>query len=233
MRYFQPVVVFLLFLVSVGVYLSFFVAPRVEEQGVFHKILYIHIPSILLVLTVTLVFVFFSLLYLFKNRGWADSFAWSFAKLGLPLTFLSLVTWVFWTRSERAKWWIWEPYVILLIATFGMYLVYIAIGITDEKTKVNTRKIRATVSILGTISLLMIWIVAEGTVFRNAEHGQKYLSIATVFDYIRQRDLKVLAYNTFVLLATSFVIAVRDAVRRYSNILLKVPRRGKSTLKEP
>ncbi|MCS7213753.1 MAG: cytochrome c biogenesis protein [Candidatus Calescibacterium sp.] len=227
MRYFPPIIIFLVFLVAVGTYLAFFVAPPDALQSDAQRIMYIHVPSAWVGLSFIIISALFSLVYIFKSRGWADSFAWSFAKVGAVFTLLALATGSIWAKPIWGVWWVWEARLTTTLILFMIYVAYIIPGI-DEKSRQNTKKLRAIISIIGALNVPIVWFAVK--IWRTLH--QEYSIIRTDGPSIHPDMLKILLYNIFSVFISAIVIAIYDAVKNYSKILSKVPQQEKLALKE-
>lgn len=222
MRYFPPIILFLVFLVLVGTYLALFVAPPDALQSDAQRIMYIHVPSAWVGLSFILITAFFSFIYIFKNRGWADNFAWSFAKVGAVFTFLALSTGSIWAKPIWGVWWVWEARLTTTLILFMIYVAYLISGM-DEKTRQNTRRIRAVISIIGALNVPLVWFAVK--IWRTLH--QEYSVIRPQGPSIHPDMLKILLYNIFIIFIAASVFSIYDAVKSYSKILLKVPQQEK------
>lgn len=218
MNYFVPSIIFLTFLVAVGSYLGLFVAPPDALQGDAQRIMYIHVPSAWVGLSFMIITAVFSLVYILKRRGWADSFAWSFAKVGAVFTLVALATGSIWARPIWGVWWVWEARLTTTLILFMIYLGYLVIG-ADLRARQNTRRIRSIISIVGALNVPIIWFSVK--IWRTLH--QEYSIVRKGGPSIHPDMLKILLYNIAVIFASAVVIAVYDAVKNYSKILLKAP----------
>lgn len=218
MKYFPPVIIFLVFLTLVGTYLAIFVAPPDSLQSDAQRIMYIHVPSAWVGLSFILITAFFSFIYVFKNRGWADSFAWSFAKVGAVFTLLALATGSIWAKPIWGVWWVWEARLTTTLILFMIYVAYLVAGI-DEKVRQNTKRVRALISIIGALNVPLIWFAVK--IWRTLH--QEYSIIRTQGPSIHPDMLKILLYNIFIVFISASVISIYDAVKSYSKILSRVP----------
>lgn len=220
MKYFPPLVLFSAFLAVVGVYVSLFVFSG--GRPVVGGIIYIHF-SLYLALVLSIAFcVLLSLVYLLKRRGWADSFAWSFSKAAAVLGVLAFLTGSIWNGLEGTR--LHNRHLGMLIVVFVGHLIYIVSGIS-ESVRYRTRKLRATVYLLGALVLILATLYLEASALYQTEIIGELVS--------RSDGRKVLAYDIVSTLICFFSIAIYDGVRDYSKILLRVPPRGRLSGKEP
>src|SRR4030065_1934000 len=99
--------------IVVGLYWGLIVAPPDAYQGDVQRIMYLHIPSILIAyLSFFLVFVG-SCLYLSKREKRDDNLAFSAAEIGVLFTALTIVEGWIWGSPTWGVWWTWDARLTL------------------------------------------------------------------------------------------------------------------------
>lgn len=214
MKTFRPLIFFFLFLSAVGSYLAIFIAPPDKLQGDAQRIMYIHVPSAWIGLSFIIISAIASVIYITKKRNWADYFAWSFAKVGAVFTFIALATGSIWGRPIWGVWWVWEARLTTTLILFLIYIAYILSGI-EKSTREKTKRLRATISIIGAANVPLIWFSVK--IWRTLH--QEFSIIRKGGPSISPEMLKVLLFNISVIFISAVLLAVYDAVKNYSKNL--------------
>jgi heme exporter protein C len=141
--------------IAAGLYWGLVKAPPDAFQGDSQRIMYLHIPSILIAyLSFFLVFVG-SCLYLWKREPRDDNLAHAAAEIGVLFTALTIVEGSIWGRPTWGVWWTWDARLTLtaiLLLIFVGYLMLRAL-IEDES------RAAAAAAILGIIGFLDIPLI--------------------------------------------------------------------------
>jgi heme exporter protein C len=142
-------------MILAGLYWGLIKAPPDAFQGDSQRIMYLHIPSILIAyLSFFLVFVG-SCLYLWKREQRDDNLAHSAAEIGVLFTALTIIEGSIWGRPTWGVWWTWDARLTLtaiLLLIFVGYLMLRAL-IEDESRAASAA------AILGIIGFLDIPLI--------------------------------------------------------------------------
>lgn len=125
-------------------------APNDYLQGIYAKIMYIHVPAAWLALLIYVMLSGFSILYLaFKNPIYFYS-SISLAGIGLTFTIITLITGSIWGKPTWGTWWVWDARLTSMLVLSFIYLAYIFItkSISDELKMANTSSIFAIVGLI-------------------------------------------------------------------------------------
>ena len=117
-----------------SLYWSLVVAPPDAYQGEVQRIMYLHLPSILIAyLSYFLVFVG-SGLYLWKREKRDDILAHAAAELGVLFTALTIIEGSIWGRPTWGVWWTWDARLTLTAILLLIYVGYLMLRslIEDE-----------------------------------------------------------------------------------------------------
>jgi heme exporter protein C len=218
MKVFTPVIIFLLAMVGVGSYLGLFIAPPDKLQSDAQRIMYIHVPSAWVGLSFIIISGFFSLVYVFKRRNWADYLAWSFAKVGAVFTALALITGSIWGRPIWGVWWVWEARLTTTLILFLIYVAYLMLGI-DKNTREKTKRLRAVFAIVGSANVPLVWFSVK--IWRTLHQQYSVIGVEGK-PSIAPEMLKVLLFNIFVVFIFAVFVAFFDGVKSYSKNLSQV-----------
>jgi heme exporter protein C len=138
-----------------SLYWSLVVAPPDAYQGEAQRIMYLHLPSILIAyLSYFLVFIG-SGLYLWKREKRDDILAHAAAELGVLFTALTIIEGSIWGRPTWGVWWTWDARLTLTAILLLIYVGYLMLRslIEDE----NRAALAA--AVLGIIGFLDIPLI--------------------------------------------------------------------------
>jgi heme exporter protein C len=119
-------------LLSVGLYLAWFVAPPDYQQGETVRIMYLHVPAAWLSMFAYLVMTSAALGTLVWRHPLADAAQKAAAPLGAGFTFLCLLTGSLWGKPMWGAWWVWDARLTSVLVLFLIYLGLIALWQTIE-----------------------------------------------------------------------------------------------------
>lgn len=114
-------------LFAIGLYLAFFVAPADYQQGDSVRIMYVHVPSVILAMACYTLMAVSALGTLVWRHPLADVAARAAAPLGAAFTLIGLMTGAIWGRPMWGAWWVWDARLTSFLVLFIMYLGLIAL----------------------------------------------------------------------------------------------------------
>jgi heme exporter protein C len=141
--------------VAAGLYWALIVAPPDAYQGEVQRIMYLHLPSILIAyLSYFLVFVG-SGLYLWKREKRDDLLAYAAAEIGVLFTALTIIEGSIWGRPTWGVWWTWDARLTLTAVLLLIYSGYLMLRslIEDENRAASAS------AVLGIIGFLDIPLI--------------------------------------------------------------------------
>lgn len=112
---------------AVGLYWSLAVAPADYQQGDAVRIMYIHVPTAWMALSVYLLVAVASAVALVWRHPLAEVAARAAAPIGAGFTFVCLATGSLWGRPMWGTWWVWDARLTSVLILFFLYLGYIAL----------------------------------------------------------------------------------------------------------
>ena len=141
--------------IVVGLYWGLIVAPPDAYQGEVQRIMYLHIPSILIAyLSFFLVFVG-SCLYLWKREKRDDILAVSAAEIGVLFTGLTIIEGSIWGRPTWGVWWTWDARLTLTAVLLLIFVGYLMLrSLVEEESRAAS-----SAAILGIIGFLDIPLI--------------------------------------------------------------------------
>ena len=148
--------------------LSFF-GPYDVTQGIYSKLLYIHVPTVWVAyLGYTLTFVY-SVLYFFTKKHKFDSLAVSNAKSGVVFTIITLLAGSYWGKQTWGTWWVWGDARLNLTAILLLvYLGYIA----SRQFNKDLGKTARNSSFIGIFGVIQIPILHFSVIWWRSVHQQ-------------------------------------------------------------
>ena len=110
-----------------GLVWSLILAPADYQQGESVRIMFIHVPSAWMALSVYLFVAVASAVALIWRHPLAEIAAQSAAPIGAAFTFVCLATGSLWGRPMWGTWWVWDARLTSVLVLFFLYLGYIAL----------------------------------------------------------------------------------------------------------
>ncbi len=198
-------------LLGVGAGLYFGItAPLDEFQGVFQKIMYVHVPSAWLAYLSFGVVLVAGIGYLATKKHSWDRVAASSAEMGVFFTGVALITGMLWGRPVWGAFWDWgDARLVLTALMFIVYLGYLALrrSISDP----DTRARRA--AVLGIIAFVQIPLVHFSVTWWRTLHQAPTLLRPETFEGMSSNTidpamLRALMINlgAFTLIYLSFMV---------------------------
>jgi len=118
---------------ALGLVMGFLVAPRELTQGNVQRIMYVHVPAILVAYLAFGVVLVASIVYLVRRIDAADRLAHASAEVGLLFTGINIVTGAIWGKPTWGTWWTWDARLTSVSIMFVMYLGYLLLrGMIDD-----------------------------------------------------------------------------------------------------
>jgi heme exporter protein C len=116
-----------LVVLGIGLVWALIVAPPDYQQGESVRIMFIHVPSAWMALSVYLFVALASGVALIWRHPLAEIAAQAAAPIGAAFTFVCLVTGSLWGRPMWGTWWVWDARLTSVLVLFFFYLGYIAL----------------------------------------------------------------------------------------------------------
>ncbi len=142
-------------LFAAGLYLAFFVAPPDYQQGDSVRIMYVHVPSVMLAMGCYTLMALSALGTLVWRHPLADVAAKAAAPLGAAFTFLGLVTGSIWGKPMWGAWWVWDARLTSFLVLLIMYLGLIALWRAFEDPA-RAGRIAAVLILVGFVNIPII-----------------------------------------------------------------------------
>src|SRR5712692_6201639 len=114
-------------LLALGLVWSLLLAPPDYQQGESVRIMFIHVPSAWMALSVYLFVAICSAVALVWRHPLAEIAAQAAAPIGAAYTLICLATGSLWGRPMWGAWWVWDARLTSVLVLFFLYLGYIAL----------------------------------------------------------------------------------------------------------
>jgi heme exporter protein C len=108
-----------------GLVMAFGVAPREITQGNVQRIMYLHVPTVLVAYLAFAVVLVASIAYLARRAPAADRLAHASAEVGVLFTGLTIASGAIWGKPTWGTWWTWDARLTSVAILFVMYLGYL------------------------------------------------------------------------------------------------------------
>jgi heme exporter protein C len=186
-----------------GLYSAFVYAPPDAVQGEVQRIMYLHVPLILVSYLAFFVVFVTSILYLARRCERHDAIAHSSAEIGVLFTALAIAAGSIWGRPTWGTWWTWDARL-----TTTTILLLIFIGYLMLRALVDDPSRGATFSaVLGIIGFLDVPIIHMSVVWWRTLHQPA--SVLRPGPSTVAPDMQVALYTNlaaFVLLYAYFLV---------------------------
>lgn len=121
---------------AAGLVMAFGVAPREEIQGNVQRIMYLHVPSVLVAYLAYGVVLIASVAYLWRRHEAADHLAHASAEVGVAFTAVTIASGSIWGKSTWGTWWTWDARLTSVAILFVMYLGYLLLrGMIEDRER--------------------------------------------------------------------------------------------------
>jgi heme exporter protein C len=139
----------------VGLYAGLVRAPADAVQGEVQRIMYLHVPTVLVAyLAFTVVFVGSVGYLLTRREGW-DILAHASAELGVLFTALTIAAGAIWGKPTWGAWWTWDARITTTAILLLIYLGYLMLRAAVED-RTRAARYAAVIGILGFLDIPII-----------------------------------------------------------------------------
>ena len=152
-------------LLACGLWIFVF-APTETEQGFVQKIMYIHVPSVIVTYLAFFVTFAFGIAYLWKRLLVFDRIAKVSAEIGLIFCAMVLISGAIWGRPTWGTYWVWDARLTTTLLLFLIFLGYFLLRLSVQDREKEARF----ASVLGIIGFLDIPIVHKSVEWWRTLH---------------------------------------------------------------
>ena len=128
-----------------------------RDMGDLQKIMYVHVPAAWIMSLTFAVVLYYSFLYLWKQRENDDLKAASAAEVGSAFCGLTLVLGMIWGRPAWGVWWAWDARLTSTLVLFLIFVGYLALRAFVEDPH-RRAQWSAAVGIMGAINVPIVYM---------------------------------------------------------------------------
>ena len=157
--------------------------PIETSQGFSQKIMYLHVPSVIVTYLAFFIVFAFSSAYLWKRNLMFDRIAKASAEVGLLFCGLVLITGAIWGRPTWGTYWVWDARLTTTLLLFLIFMGYFLLRMSIEDRDKESR-LAAVIGIIGFLDIPIIhksvewWrTLHQPTTLFKAEEGMAKPSI--------------------------------------------------------
>ncbi len=140
-----------------GLYFALFNSPPDSLQGEFVRIMYVHVPSAWMSISIYAIMGAFNFIFLFLRNNTYNIYARSCSNIGLCFTVICLLTGSIWGKQTWNTWWVWDARLTSMLILCFLYLGYIAVWNEENKES----QAAALLNIVGLINIPIIKFSVE------------------------------------------------------------------------
>lgn len=211
-----------LVLLSVGSVWGLAIAPPDYLQGNSYRIIFIHVPSASLALSIYFGLAVLGIISLVWKVKTAAVVAQAAAPVGLVLCVLSLITGAIWGKPTWGAYWVWDGRLTSMLVLAFLYIGVVALFHAFENTA-HQGKAAAILSIVGAVNLP---IIKYSVVWWNTLHQ------GSTFSLTAAPQMPPSMYLPLVMMIFGFYFLVAALVIYRSCTLILVRERQKTWVKE-
>ncbi|MDE2422055.1 MAG: heme ABC transporter permease CcmC [Gammaproteobacteria bacterium] len=196
-------------------------APPDYLQGNSYRIIFIHVPSASLALSIYLALAVLGVISLVWKIKTASIVAQAAAPVGLVLCIVALVTGAIWGKPTWGAYWVWDGRLTSMLVLAFLYVGVVALFHAYENTA-NQGKAAAILSIIGAVNLP---IIKYSVVWWNTLHQGSTFSLTSA------PKMPPSMYMPLVIMFFAFCFMVAALVLYRSCTLILIRERNKSWVK--
>lgn len=150
----------------IGLYTGFVYAPADAAQGEVQRLMYLHVPLILVSYLAFFVVFVESILYLARRRERHDAIAHASAEIGVLFTALAIAAGSIWGRPTWGTWWTWDARLTTTAILLLIFLGYLMLrALVEDPARGATFS-----AVLGIIGFLDVPIIHMSVVWWRTLH---------------------------------------------------------------
>jgi heme exporter protein C len=140
---------------ALGLYGAFAYAPPDAVQGEIQRLMYLHVPLILVSYLAFAVVFGASAAYLWRRAAAADALAWASAEIGVLFTALAIAAGAIWGRPTWGTWWTWDARLTTTAILLLIFLGYLMLrALVEDPARAAT--LAAVLALVGVLDIPII-----------------------------------------------------------------------------
>ena len=199
-------------LLTVGIIWGLAFAPMDYQQKNSFRIIYIHVPSAALSMSIYLMMAVASFVYFVWRMRLAAIFARAAAPFGALVTALALLTGAIWGKPTWGTYWTWDARLTSEFILLFIYIAYMSLQMSiDNRDQAD--RLSAILAIVGVIN---IPIIHYSVIWWNSLHQG-----ATLFKASAPSISSSMLYPLLICLAAFYMLFFAYVIREMQNQILK------------
>ena len=143
-----------------GLYLALFVAPTDAQLGEVYRVIFIHVPTAWMSMSIYLVMAFWAGVRLALDTRLSATMTQALAPTGAMFTFLALWTGSLWGKPAWGVWWIWDARLASELALLFLYLGFLALKLVVHDPR-RAAQAGAVLALIGVIDISIIYFSVQ------------------------------------------------------------------------
>lgn len=198
---------------AVGLIWGAFFTPAADKFGLSVKIIYVHVPSATVAISVWFMMLAASLVWLVRRHHVSALAAKGAAMIGTVMTLVALITGAVWGQPMWGTWWAWDPRLTSFLILFLFYLGYMALwaAIEDPDTAADLTSVLAIVgSVFAVLSRYAVNFWNQGLHQGASLSMDKEENVSDVY----WQPLVIAMVGFFLLFLALLLVRTRTELRR-------------------
>jgi heme exporter protein C len=201
-----------LILATLGLYISFFVAPTDFQQGEGYRIIFIHVPAAWMSMFIYVVMAFWSAMGLAWNTRLSFLMARALAPTGAMFTFVALWTGAFWGKPMWGAWWVWDARLTSELILFFLYVGVMALQAAIDDPRRSDRA-GALLNLVGVVNVPIIYFSVK---WWNTLHQGSSVSLTRAPSMAH-----IMLWGMLVMALAAWMYAIAVALARARSLILE------------
>lgn len=199
-------------LLIIGMIWGLAFAPMDYQQKNAFRIIYIHVPTAALSMSIYVMMAIASLIYFIWRMRLAAIFARAAAPFGALVTALALITGAIWGKPTWGTYWTWDARLTSELILLFIYIAYMSLQISiDNRDQAD--RLSAILAIVGVIN---IPIIHYSVIWWNSLHQG-----ATLFKVAAPSISSSMLYPLLICLVAFYLLFFAYVIREMQNQILK------------
>lgn len=198
-------------LLAVGLVWGLAFAPADYQQKNVYRIIYLHVPSAALSLSVYVMMASAAAIYFIWRIELAALFARASAPYGAMLTALALISGALWGRPTWGTYWTWDARLTSELILLFIYLAYILLQNSFDERHLGDRL----AALLAIVGLINIPIIHYSVVWWRSLHQG-----ATIFKFAAPAIAPAMLWPLLISLAAFYLLFFSYVTKEMQNLML-------------
>ena len=199
-------------LLSVGLWISFFVAPTDAQQGEGYRIIFVHVPASQMSMFIYLIMAAWAGVGLVFNTRLSSMMASALAPTGALFALLSLVSGALWGKPMWGAWWVWDARLTSELILLFLYLGFLALQSSIDDPR-RADKACAVLALVGVVNVPIIYFSVK---WWNTLHQGASVSMTK-----SPSMAAPMLWGMLIMVAAFWMYTIAVALARVRNIILE------------